>query len=271
MAITLGKWEALITVPAGGWSDSGNFTLTEAAGGGAQDITIPAGDSFWDLGVDGGSSFLAILKAALEAASANGQTYTVSLAASEISRSGKLTISSTAAFEIAFGASAGAQTLLGLLGNFADPTGSLTSHTPDDDCVRALWLPDQPVWTPTTLTHTGYRRRVVAMSRSAGGAYNRYTGAKVKQMTYIYRGLSQAKVLRESAPAGPESLEHFWDDGIGAEAGWSSGCFLAWFPNAAVANAKLYNPVDVEPEYQRLAENYVELWRVTLRMQTVAD
>lgn len=270
MAVKLGRWEALITVPTGDWTDSGNFTLTEAAGGGAQDITIAAGDYFWNGAVGGGTTFLAEIKRALDDASANGQAYTVTMTASESTRTQLVTISSTAAFTLAFGSNDGL-TFLNLLGSTSDPTGSATSHTFDDNNAQAIWLPDQPPWVPTTLEDHGSRNTVQAISRSPGGAFHRWTGATVHQKQIVYRGAALAKTKIDHATVANESFEAFWDHSIGAQKAWSSGCYWRWYQNADGGFTRDYHPIDPEPMSKRLVGSYRELWEITMNLQEVSS
>lgn len=85
-------------------SANNTFTLTESDGGGARTVTIPVGNY-------NTSSMIAALQTALDAASANSHTYTVTFAGSSLSApdTEKFTISSDAGgantFTLTFGSS----------------------------------------------------------------------------------------------------------------------------------------------------------------------
>lgn len=121
-----------------GWDIDGSINgigvvsldLTEAAGGGAQTVTISTGrfchsDLTSVLGSGEYVAFAGALKTALEAASANTQTYTVTWSTTAQT----YTISSTAAFTLTFSGAAGIR-MRRILG-FTASTSSSTSHVSD--------------------------------------------------------------------------------------------------------------------------------------------
>jgi hypothetical protein len=263
----VGKWEARIVVPTGGWVDAGNFTLSEDAGGGAQDVTITAGNYWWSSG-DGGNDFAAQLKADLETASFNTLTYTVTVSAGA-GGTGLITMTvSSGVSTITWGSSDGA-TVRDLCG-YAGATTVLSGVDQDGSSqVQGLWLPGCPVETPGGLDSSGVPVSAGFRTLAEDGTYLATHGSKMVTNEYTHEAVAVARTIAASESTSNESYEQFWLDAIRGEKAWAkAGRQLRFYKDADVDGTyKTHNVLNVrKPDIARRQADFDGFWRVRIEV-----
>lgn len=212
MAVTHGKLEGLITNPVA-WT----ATLEETSGGGGTLVTITAERvAYWSSVASGGAAdFAALMKAALEAASANGRTYTVTVDAGE-GGTGRLTISVAGDTFTLVWISLDWRSLCGTVGNLGPAAASFTLPFH----VKNLWLATGAQVTETGPGHSGrYESDARSLVTAAGHVSTLHSFKKqVKSIQWEGETLAKTKVM--SGADANVACEQFWLDVVQGDQAW---------------------------------------------------
>ncbi len=211
MANELEKYEAMITIPTGGWSISVQEFTPNA---GPATVTVPAGDYFWTSTASGGSaSFLATLVSQLNANATLSGTYSASLSDDNLAATGKITLSATGV--TTFSVTWTSTTMRDRMG-FTGTLSSAATYTSTEH-AELLWLPpvtmDSPEFPPGGI---GWQVSDYTATVSPSGYSKRIAYARRYQGVVKYRQLIASKVWSSQEVTVNESLETFWEDAINA-------------------------------------------------------
>jgi hypothetical protein len=206
MAQTMGKVEARITVPSGGWA-----TLVTDTVGGPIAVTVPAGTYYHSSAGSGANDLCAEFAAQLNAAALD--TYTVVPSFSE-GGTGKVTITAASGNTAITWTSHYFRDALGF--ETDDDLSGSASYTSSDQ-ARMIWLPDSYRQQLYDDNDVGWYEGDARVAVSPGGdAYaisqNKY---RVNEITWI--GISKAKTRINNETTTNESFERFWRDVAYAE------------------------------------------------------
>lgn len=212
MAVPHGKLEGLITTPAA-WT----ATLTETSGGGGTLVTITAARfAYWStVAPAGAGTFPALMKAALEAASANGRTYVVTVNAGE-NDNGKLSIGVVADTFTLDWISTDWRDLCGFVGNLGPAAATFTS----DNHVKNLWIATGAQVTETGPGHSGkYESDQRGLATAAGHITKLHSFTKQVQAIQ-WEGETLVKTRAMTGADANVSCEQFWLDVIQGGVSW---------------------------------------------------
>ena len=262
----LSRWEAPIEIPTGDWT----FVLAESGGGGTPTVTLVAARKYYWTneysggGDPGGFGLRESLEDAINTASPNARTYTVTLDATSDTATGKLTIAVSSGDYTMSSVDAD---LLSLMGFAAGPVAASTAT--GTKAVEALWLPDCVGNAPDGLTTAG---RVVSQSRAMiapGGTYSNFKGASRTENQIWYDVNTRARTVAAEESVTNESYETFWLDAVRGDEPWSNAGekLQVWPDRNTEATSHIYNMRNTaSPDYERAEENHDNYYRVTLEL-----
>lgn len=250
-----GKLEGRITVPTGGWTG----TIEETTGGGAQTFTVAAGDYYHSSG-DTGTDLETTFEVALETASSNGYSYTVTPAMGESGTGKTLVGRASGSGNIAIvWTSTDLRDVLGFSQGDVSGAGSYTSA----DSGRSVWLPDGPGRALNGSSSAGRMVGAYQAQESAAGHYNALMGPRKRVNAVDWTGVSRSRMWKANEAVVNQSLEQFIIDVIYGEANWSTrpGGPFRWYPDADTdASYFTYSGGFSGPEFEQLQAQYTGQW-----------
>lgn len=203
MSGQLPKLEGRITVPTGGWSVSVN------EGGGAQTVTVAAGNYY----LTSSTSLLTAFATALDAHASLAGDYTVTISDNDSSATGKVTIACTQSFSLSW-TSADLQTALG----FGSSISSQTTQTGEYSSPY-IWLPNvyrtnpmAPDPSPSTLLSFGGEDIDATFSMSPSGSVKALAYTRRFRENLEWAHLTGAKTWEQFESNANESAQRFWQN-----------------------------------------------------------
>lgn len=201
---TLGKLEARITVPSGGWAG----TINDSGGGGFVAWTVASGDYYLSsANADGGSSFIAAFETALNTA-APTDTIGVSIGAGE-SGAGTVQITSTGTTEITW-TDVDCRNMLGFTSDLAANTVWAGSNH-----ARGLFLPNIAFLNLNGGDYwRGWHESDLRVTENAAGYLFAFSGQRKRVCDLAWQGIKRQKTWIVNESKINESFEKFYLDVI---------------------------------------------------------
>jgi hypothetical protein len=255
MAIaTHGKLESRITIPTGNWT----FTFSESGGGGTPTVTLTAAAEYYHSST---TTIASAIKAAMDAASPNARTYTVTVSSGN-GGTGKYTISvSSGTYSITWIAT-DLRNLLGFTANL-----SAVSTATGSNHAIGLWVPGVPHEQEFSSADQGHDEYDVASTESPDGttvvtAYNRRTVTQLQ-----WTAVTDTKTRSITEATTNESWQNFYRNALaGEQPGFTPGGPVRWHPDADTNGTfTTYKvPFDRRDAPQRVQQQWSGLYTVAI-------